>query len=70
MITDGNGRQSASDTLQVVLTAIEGETHSAEFMIYPNPSKGKYVFEFKARPSADLDIVLINTLGQIVQQFG
>ncbi len=70
MITDGNGCQSASDTLQVVLTAIEGETHNAEFMIYPNPSKGKYVFEFKARPSADLDIVLINTLGQIVQQFG
>jgi hypothetical protein len=68
LITDTNGCQSASDTLQVTLTAIEGEARNAEFMIYPNPGKGKYVFEFKTKPSADLDIVFVNALGQVVRQ--
>jgi hypothetical protein len=67
-LLDGNGCVSASDTLQVIMTAIAGETGSTTCLIYPNPGKGKFVFEFKTVPQEDIEIVFTNAIGQQVRK--
>lgn len=66
-LLDNNGCVSVSDITQVILTSID-ERENTKFLIYPNPGKGRFTFEFAPKRKSDLEIVFINALGQFVER--
>jgi hypothetical protein len=66
-LLDNNGCVSVSDIMQVILTSVD-ERENTKFLIYPNPGKGRFTFEFGPQRKSDLEIVFINALGQFIKR--
>lgn len=68
-VYDANGNtDTCAVTVNVQLvTGIEEDNHTAELVVYPNPSKGYFTIDLSGTAiSKDASIIVINNLGQIV----
>ena len=61
------GCMSTSNEINVVVTAVVDVNGTAiGLQLSPNPNKGKFQLNFEVKGKADLNISLVNTLGQKV----
>ncbi len=47
---------------------IEAEGFSTDYLVYPNPCNGKFKLRFNSKEAYDLTLILINTMGQVIEE--
>ncbi len=62
------GNAIRSQSIAVGTTGIESDGWVEHLSIYPNPTTGDFTVDLQAEPSEDLQITLLNALGQMVLQ--
>lgn len=70
-VTDSSGNK-ADQVLRYVIVnncdnSIDNSSLAAYLKVYPNPSKGKFVMDFDLPSAEDVQISIVNTLGQVVK---
>ncbi|MEL7120803.1 MAG: CARDB domain-containing protein, partial [Bacteroidota bacterium] len=65
--TESNDIESSKSTL--IADELITPTTEAGVMIYPNPTSGLFQYELNLDKAEDVDIVIYNTMGQIIKRF-
>ncbi len=67
-IFDSLGCSAISDTMHVVLVGLNEGKLINELSIYPNPSKGQFTLKYTLNEVTEVNINVINVLGQVTQE--
>ncbi|MBL7825761.1 MAG: PKD domain-containing protein [Saprospiraceae bacterium] len=65
-VTNACGASTFQQSVMVTLVGIDESTWLESFKLFPNPSAGKFVLEMKGEPKTDMQLILYNSLGQLM----
>ncbi|MCB0431408.1 MAG: HYR domain-containing protein [Flavobacteriales bacterium] len=65
-VTDTNGCDTVSDTVQVIITGLPTEESLSGLQVFPNPTSSAIRCQYRSAHAGSVSLALYNTLGQLM----